>query len=140
MTKEELKKTTTEETQEDTQEETNTNELTEKQKQALERHADDLERAKAKKPGLWKRFTNSKPIRFVRKHKKEIALGAGAALLAGGAYYLGRDQGRKEAPNDYMITGGEDVTPSLGVETEETEEEVYNNETEPEETTEVTEE
>lgn len=138
---EDLKRKTTEETQETetTQEEENT-ELTEKQKQVLERHSDDLERAKAKKPSVWKRFVNSKPIRFVRKHKKQIAVGAGAALLAGGAYYLGREQGRKEAPSDYMITGGEEVTPLEDAEATETEE-VYNNETdEPEETAEVTEE
>lgn len=133
---------TTEETQETetTQQETDTVDLSEAQKNTLKKHENDLAKAKGKKPGLWKRFVNSKPIRFVCKHKKQIVVGAGAALLAGGAYYLGREQGRKEAPSDYLITDGEPVTPLEDAEATETEEEVYNNETEPEETTEVTEE
>lgn len=113
MAKEDLKKTeeTQEQEQETAQQETNTTDLSETQQKTLEKHKDDLNKAKAKKPGLWKRFTNSKPIKFVRKHKKEIAFGAGAALLAGGAYYLGRDQGRREAPSDYLISDGEEVNP-----------------------------
>lgn len=139
---ENLNKTIIEEPEESetTQQETDTADLSEAQKNTLKKHENDLAKAKGKKPGLWKRFINSKPIRFVRKHKKEIGVAVGATLLAGGAYYLGRDQGRKEAPSDYLISDGEPVTPLEDAEATETEE-VYNNETdEPEETAEVTEE
>ena len=64
------------------------------------------------KPTLWKRFVNSKPIRFVRKHKVEIGVGIGVAAAGAGAAYLAYKEGVKDgyglSEADYEISSGEE--------------------------------
>lgn len=95
---------------------TNGVELTEEQKKFMEENGAQPSApvlVVKEKKSLWKRFVDSKPIKFVRRHKVEIGVGIGVAAAGAGAAYLAYKEGVKDgyglSEADYTVSDVDDA-------------------------------